>query len=201
MPSMITKNGKEVKNPKLCNCAMYMKAHIVDYKTKKIVSPVCYLFYSGSINTAANIYSELDKIKTITNGRLANIPFGLSLDMVGGKMDAKRKYPIWNIQVLGTMEQLEKATNSFLYGYRDMLQIGEGEDEGIDDSKSLPEHPPIQEDDLILKKIQNAKTKAELNDIFGKLGEEEQGKYITAIQDREQEIANPESGLFGKDEN
>ena len=121
--------------------------------------------------------------------------------MVGGKMDAKRKYPIWNIQVLGTMEQLEKATNSFLYGYRDMLQIGEGEDEGIDDSKSLPEHPPIQEDDLILKKIQNAKTKAELNDIFGKLGEEEQGKYITAIQDREQEIANPESGLFGKDEN
>lgn len=130
----------EVKNPKLCNCAMYMKAHIVDYKIKKIVSPTCYLFYSGSINTAANIYSELDKIKTITNGRLANIPFGLTIDMVGGKDDAKRKYPIWNIQVLGTMEQLEKATNSFLYGYRDMLQIGEGENDQQEEQKSIEAH-------------------------------------------------------------
>ena len=196
MPATITKNGKEVKNPKLCNCAMYMKAHIVDYKTKKIVSPICYLFYSGSINTAANIYSELDKIKTITNGRLANIPFGLSLDMVGGRNDAKRKYPIWNIQVLGTMEQLEKATNSFLYGYRDMLQISDGE-EDPEETKAIQEHKEeIQDDDVFLVKIRNAKTKQELNDIYAGLGEEEQGKYIGAIQDRGDELNNPKDGLF-----
>lgn len=186
MPSTVMKNGKEVKNPKLCNCAMYMKAHIVDYKVKKIVSPTCYLFYSGSINTAANIYSELDKIKTITNGRLANIPFGLTIDMVGGRDDAKRKYPIWNIQVLGTMDQLEKATNSFLYGYRDMLQIGEGENDQQEDQKVIEPHkenitePTIdkqieQENDpnywvseiqklpLVTKKIQEFKSINQLN--------------------------------------
>jgi hypothetical protein len=124
MAQTIDKNGKEAKNPKHCSCAMYLKAFLVDYKTKKIISPLCYHFYSGSENTAANIYSELTKIQTMMNGRIAGLPFGLSVDMVPGKTNAKIKYPIWTLQILGTMAQLEQAAESFLFDYREILQIG-----------------------------------------------------------------------------
>lgn len=201
MPQTVEKNGKEVKNPKLCNCAFYLKAFVIDYKTKKIVSPQCYLFYSGSFNTASNIYSELIKIQTIVNGRIAGLPFGLSVDMVAGRTNSKVKYPIWNLQVLGTMAQLELAAESFLFDYREILKIGEGKNE-INDSKILPEHEePTQEDDLVLKKIKQTKIKAELNDMFAKMGDAEKEKYIGAIQDRSTELSNPTDGLFDNDEN
>lgn len=144
MPSVIQKDGKEVKNPKLCNVAMYMKAFIVNYKTSKIISPLCYHFYSGSENTASNIYSELSKIQNMLNGRIAGLPFGLSMDMVPGKANAKIKYPIWNLQILGTMAQIEQAAESFLFDYKEILQIGTK-----NGKQELPEHLPIDDQGII----------------------------------------------------
>lgn len=136
MPQTIAGSGdKEKKNPKLCNCAMYLKAFIVDYKIQRIIKPLCYLFYSGSENTAANIYSELEKVKTITAGRLAGLPFGIRVDMVAGRTNAKVKYPIWNLEILGTMAQLEKSAESFLFDYKEILKIGEGDKSKGDKSK------------------------------------------------------------------
>lgn len=145
MSPTIEKNGKQVKNPKLCNTAMYLKAFIIDYKTKRIVSPLCYLFYSGSGNTAANIYSELTKIKTIVNGRIAGLPFGLSVDMVAGRTNAKVKYPIWNLQVLGTMAQLEQAAESFLFDYKEILKLGDSKITSSNDQRPLLEDHPEEE--------------------------------------------------------
>ena len=120
MPQMIKQGSRETKNKKLCSCAFYMKAYIMDFRTKKIISPLCYLFYSGSENSAANIYSELKKIHGLVGGGLIRIPFGLSVDMVAGRTNAKIKYPIWNLQALSTMEQLEKAAEKFL-DYKEMM--------------------------------------------------------------------------------
>ena len=77
-----------------------------------------------------------------------------------------------------------------------MLQISDGE-EDPEETKAIQEHKEeIQDDDVFLVKIRNAKTKQELNDIYAGLGEEEQGKYIGAIQDRGDELNNPKDGLF-----
>lgn len=122
MPATINGQRGEKKNPKLCSCAMYLKAFVVDHKKGKIIQPTCYHFYSGSENSAMNIYSELMKIFKLMNGRIAGLPFGLSVDMVPGRTRANIKYPIWNIQALGTMAQLEKAAESFLFDYREITQ-------------------------------------------------------------------------------
>lgn len=197
MQEKIEKNGKEIRNPKLCNCAMYLKAFIIDYRTKKIVSPLCYLFYSGSLNTASNIYSELKKIQTIVGGRIAGLPFGLSVDMVSGKTDAKVKYPIWNLQVLGTMAQLELAAESFLFDYKEILQLDKKKDnEGINEEHNLKTDMQY---DVVLVKIKKAKTKKELEEIYASLGEEEQNTYINQIQDRADELNNSTDGLFNND--
>lgn len=119
MEAQVTnKAGQSVKNPKLCSLAMYMKAFILDYKTRTPISPNCYLFYSGSENTASNIYSELIKTKNFFGGRIKGIPFGLSVEMVSGK-NAKTKFPIWNLQILGTVSQLQQLiTESFMFDYK-----------------------------------------------------------------------------------
>lgn len=141
MPETIEKNNRKVRNPKLCSCAVYLKAFVVDYKAGKIISPLCYLFYSGSENTASNIYSELVKDQLLLNGRIAGLPFGLSVDMVAGRTNAKIKYPIWNIQPLGTMAQLQKAGESFLFDYKEML-LPQG-----DRKKELPEADQVSPND------------------------------------------------------
>lgn len=174
MPQEIEKDGKLKKNPKLCNVAMYMKAFIVNYKTGKIVSPLCYHFYSGSENTASNIYSELKKTSLLRSGAIKGIPFGLSVDMVSGRTDAKKKYPIWNLQVLGTMAQLEQSAESFLFDYRAMLQGGtanriqlytgdEKEDKkiNIDAEKEIEEIKRRQEPQYWIDEIEKIKTYSE----------------------------------------
>lgn len=120
MPQTIVKDGQNVRNPKRCNCAMYMKAYIVDYKEKRLTNSRCYMFYSGSENTASNIYSELHRIKMLA-GRLSGLPFGLSVEMVAGRTNAKVKYPIWNLQVLGDISHLENPNKSLL-DYKSVLE-------------------------------------------------------------------------------
>ena len=124
MAEEIIRDGKTIRNPSLCNVAMYMKAFILNYKNGRIISPNCYLFYSGSENTAGNIYSELIKIKNFFGGRIKGLPFGLSVEMVTGKI-AKNKFPIWNLQILGSISQLQSLlTASFMFDYKDILSVG-----------------------------------------------------------------------------
>lgn len=132
MPQTIInqKTRREIRNPKLCRCAMYLKAYVVNYKTGKLVQPTCYMFYSGSENTASNIYSKIDDILSMFGGKIAGMPFALSVKMVSSKMEANKKYPVWELQALGTMEILEQAAQAFLLDYKQVLK----------DGKTLPEH-------------------------------------------------------------
>jgi len=120
---------------KRCKFAAYIKAYVADTKTGKIENPLCYLFYTGSRNSAENLYSELKKIRNLLGGNLVGIPFGLSVDMVSGKTDAKQKFPIWNLQALGTTSQLRQAMESYLFDYKEILKLGTTEVEN-----ALPEH-------------------------------------------------------------
>lgn len=178
MPETIERNNRKVRNPKLCSCAMYLKAFVVDYKVGKIISPLCYLFYSGSENTASNIYSELVKIHNMFNGRIAGLPFGLSVDMVAGRTNAKIKYPIWNIQALGTMAQLQKAGESFLFDYKEMLisqgdkkkELTEGDKKEPDDYESLrnPSPEDLTSPQYYIDVLGVFESKKTLNDWFEK---------------------------------
>lgn len=95
-------------NKKHCRSFFWMKAFIGDIKLGKVDSPTCYLFKSGSKNSAENIISELKKIMSLTNNNLIGIPFGLSIDMVSSSQDAKRTFPIWKLQVLGSISQIKE---------------------------------------------------------------------------------------------
>lgn len=111
---------------KRCKVAMYLKAFIADRNTGKIENPLCYLFYSGSRNTAENLYSELIKIRNLLGGKLVGIPFGLQVDMVSGRTDAKQKFPIWSLRALGSVSQLRLAIDSYLFDYKEILKLGQG---------------------------------------------------------------------------
>lgn len=93
---------------KKCRPFFWMKGFIGDIKLGKVNSSMCFLFKTGSKNSAENIISELRKIQTLTNGKLFGIPFGLSVDMVSGSQDAKTKFPIWKLQALGNISQLKE---------------------------------------------------------------------------------------------
>lgn len=84
---------------KRCRISMYLKAWILK-KDGTLLSPNVYLFYSGSGNTASNIYSELEKIRFLNSDVLQYIPFGLSVEMIGSKDEAKKKFPIWSLQAI-----------------------------------------------------------------------------------------------------
>lgn len=125
---------------KRCKIACYIKAYIADTKTGKIENPLCYLFYTGSRNSAENLFSELKKIRNLLGGNLVGIPFGLSVEMVSGKTDAKQKFPIWSLQVLGTTSQLRAAMESYLFDYKEILRLGTTGTEN-----ALPEHKEAEE--------------------------------------------------------
>lgn len=57
----------------------------------------CYLFETHSINSGEQLKSEMLKIKKIT-GRLAHIPFKLTVKMASGGQNASEKFPIWHLE-------------------------------------------------------------------------------------------------------
>jgi len=85
---------------------MSLKAFIVNLDGK-VFNPICYLFESHSTNTADNIFSNIQNIYHLTNGRLLGIPFVLSVKMVETMNTGQKvKYPIWEIQTVNTIEQI-----------------------------------------------------------------------------------------------
>lgn len=95
---------------KPCKYVFYLKAYIGDVKLGKVNNPLCYLFQSGSRNSGTNIYSELLKIKSLNMGILRGVPFGISVEMISGREDAKMKFPIWHIQAIGMLDEIKSRT-------------------------------------------------------------------------------------------
>lgn len=84
---------------KRCHAIMYLKAWILK-KDGGLLSPSVYLFQSGSENSAANIFGELEKVRFLNSEILQHIPFGLSVDMVSSRDEAKKRFPIWSLQAI-----------------------------------------------------------------------------------------------------
>lgn len=89
MPETIMKHKKEIKNPKLCSLAMYLKAYIANPVTGKQLTVQPILFRSGSKSTLSNLLSELKRYPFYRN-----VPFRLEVEF--GKSGATR-FPIWTL--------------------------------------------------------------------------------------------------------
>jgi hypothetical protein len=93
---------------KKCRFVAHIKAFVGVPPSMKPVSADCYLFETGSINSGINIKSELFKLQHLTGGNIAGLPFRIEVRMVGGKDDAKKKFPIWELRSLVALPDLEK---------------------------------------------------------------------------------------------
>lgn len=91
-------NLAETDKKLLCKCDMMLKAYILHPTTFKIISPLCYKFFSHSINSTENIMSELEKHKVFRG-----LPFVLSVKEVKKQ---NFTFPIWNLYPHITPEQL-----------------------------------------------------------------------------------------------
>ena len=98
-----------------CKYVMYLKAWIALPDTWKIENPLCYLFMTHSRNSGDNIYSELEKIKTLAGGILRGIKFQINVRMVAGKDDAKKRFPIWSLQSVGMMSDIREQVTGCAY--------------------------------------------------------------------------------------
>lgn len=96
------------EHKKRCKPFFWMKAFIGDIKLGRVDQPMCYLFKSGSKNSAENIISELNKVSNLTNGNIVGIPFGLSVEMVQSGTEAGKKFPIWKLEGLGSITQMKQ---------------------------------------------------------------------------------------------
>lgn len=99
-----------------CKCYTSMKAFIVNPQTGKIENHIPYKFENHSVNSSDNVLTEIFKIAQITSGRLMGVPFLLSVTMKETlKAGEKRKFPIWNIQAVGKIDNvLAFAEKGFL---------------------------------------------------------------------------------------
>lgn len=89
-----------------CAYGAILKAYIANPSGGEYISPICYGFRTGSINSGQSIKSELLKMEFLMRqqsggvARLAGLPMLLSVRMVGGKDDARTKFPIWNLTAM-----------------------------------------------------------------------------------------------------
>lgn len=93
----------ELKGEDACRCDAHLKAFVANPKTGKITHFVPYLFETHSRNTGDAIYSELDKVRVLTQmlegkPRLTGIPFRMSVRMVKGV--GNNRFPIWTLAVI-----------------------------------------------------------------------------------------------------
>lgn len=101
-----------------CGYGMTLKMFISHPDKLEYLTPVCYGFKTGSINSGDTIRSELQKMEFLSRTRnegspsLAGMPFRLSVRMVSGKDNANKKFPIWSMQAVGfdlpTLPELER---------------------------------------------------------------------------------------------
>jgi len=129
-----------------CKYVMYLKAWIALPDTWKIENPLCYLFMTHSRNSGDNIYSELEKIKTLAGGILRGIKFQINVRMVAGKDDAKKRFPIWSLQSVGMMSDIRDQVTGRAYG------IEQEEIKAIEQDKKAIEQTEPEEPKKEIKK-------------------------------------------------
>lgn len=100
---------KEWMEKQGCRYVSYLKSFIALPQTGKVEHPQCYLFETHSQNSGDAIFSELEKVWHLNQKRLIGVPFILSIKMISGKSDAKKKFPLWNLSVVGTMTEIESG--------------------------------------------------------------------------------------------
>jgi len=131
-----------------CKYHCYFKAYIADPTLGKVNNPSCYWFETGSKNSGDAIYSEIEKIRTLNMGVIRNVPFILSLKMVGGKENAKIKFPIWALQAVGMLSEIRERTEMLIGKVEGLKQIeapAEPKSEKktqAKESKKVEEHKP-----------------------------------------------------------
>ena len=200
---------------KVCKPFFWMKAFVGDIKLGKVDSPMCYLFKSGSKNSAENIISELEKVKNLTGGSLIGIPFGLLVKMVPSAEKPNVRYPIWELQGLGSITQMiewNESVKMLIPKKSDLKQLSEAVHEEEEPFEGGSEDEQEYGDDSIhywIAQLPNIKTEADLDkwqEVFkqdlGMFGGPDEVELATAIGNRRSELkgnkANTASieGLF-----
>lgn len=154
LPEMVAnpkKHGEMMTNPARCRYTFYLKAFIAHPQTGKIENPSCYFFENHSKNSGDAIISELEKIRALNMGVLRGVPFVLSVKMVSGKSEAKKKFPIWGLQALGTLSELREKSGSLLSQFDVNLDgLPAAEVKQIEE-KPAPTNEPNDQDALFLE--------------------------------------------------
>lgn len=120
-----------------CKCYMSLKAYVINPNSGKIESISPYRFENHSVNSADKLATEILKINTITAGKLMGVPFVLSVDMVDQVVAGeKRRYPIWSIQAVGSIDRILDFSDRGLLPVNDhsALALGAG---ALDESRMI----------------------------------------------------------------
>ena len=136
----------EADDKKRCRYVAYFKAWIADPKLGRVNNPLCYLFQTTSKNSGDTIFSELEKIKALNHGVLRTVPFGLSVEMVSGREQAKKKFPIWHLQAIGLLNEIRERTDELLMPTKNkkiMLDTGKAQEENV----SSPWDKPLESEE------------------------------------------------------
>ena len=101
---------KELKK-KACRYTMNLKAFVLNPHDGKLISTLPYLFETGSKNSGGAVYSALANLAGLTTliigqPKLAFLPMKLWVKMVGGKEDAKMKFPIWECTPMTSIAEI-----------------------------------------------------------------------------------------------
>lgn len=122
---MNKRGDREINNPDRCRVDCYLTAWVVNPKLGIPENPKCFLFETHSENSASAIFQGLKLVWTLNNHILRMVPFVLSVKMVGGKEDAKQKYPVWDLKPWDTLtRQMRERTQ--------LLSEGKGREETFD---------------------------------------------------------------------
>lgn len=98
-------------------CKLYtaMKAYVVHPINGVIIHHMAYKFENHSIYSTGNILSEIEKVLAFTGGKIMGVMFVLSCRMVDKPGKQLKKYPLWNIEPIGSIDQIRaRAEQAFL---------------------------------------------------------------------------------------
>lgn len=102
------KAGELMNNPDKCTYYASLKAFVAIPPRFNVDNAACYKFITHSANSGGHIKSEIMKIHAAQRGNLWGIPFEISVVMVPGKDDNKKRYPIWHFQMRGLFSDLRE---------------------------------------------------------------------------------------------
>lgn len=183
LPDKITKdNGKEVWNPEKCKYYGELKVYVGIPPRFNVDNTACIRFTTHSKNSGEHIKSELGKIHMLQKGNIFGVPFDLSVNMVPGKDDQKKKYPIWHLQMRGLLSEI-RADRMLSEGlqYEDAVIIQESNQLIASTEKFV---------DTLLNELANIQTKDSLVELDKWLTLRQQDLTVAADRLTEEELAH-----------